>query len=265
MAMLTTSTAFASPSGLVARYTFDNNDAADSSDNGNSGALVGSPTFAPGPAGFGNALVVDLDRHVVLPNTNTLSLYDHDFTVTSWVNATAFFGLGSYSGYGGDWSVLGNQLPKPALGSDGLRLVLREGKTHMGFFNNDMGGPSVSPHTWYHIAWRYTKSSGEMAMFLNGSQVATQGGHGAFLGTGSTYIGRCCESWDSPRYAKGRIGDVQIYNRPLTQSESASLTVPPPPTPSICAPNVAEASQYNLVYELAIPVSGSNYTSSPPS
>ncbi len=96
----------AAPSGLVARYTFDNSDASDSSGNGNNGTLAGSPTFAPGPSGFGNALVVDLGKYVVLPSTNTLSLYDHDFTVTAWVTASAFSGLG---GYGGDWSLLGNQ------------------------------------------------------------------------------------------------------------------------------------------------------------
>jgi len=250
----------APPAGLVARYSFDNNDAADSSGNGNNGTLAGSPTFAPGPSGFGNALVVDLGKYVILPSTNTLSLYNHDFTVTAWVNASAFSGLG---GYGGDWSLLGNQ--GFTGGSGGLHLVLRGGQLYMGFFGNDMGGPSVSLNTWYHIAWRYNKATGEMAMFLNGAQVATQGGHPPFIGTGSTYIGRSADGWDSPRYAKGMIDDVQIYNRPLTQAEVASLTVAPPnPTASACAPNVAEASQYSLVYELPIPVSGSNYTSSPP-
>ncbi len=87
--------------GLVAHYTFDQNDGTDSSGNGNNGVLMGGPTFAPGPAGFGNAFQADLGKYVVLPSTSALSLYNHDFTVSAWVNGTTFSGLG---GYGGDFS-----------------------------------------------------------------------------------------------------------------------------------------------------------------
>lgn len=80
---------------------------------------MGSPTFAAGPSGFGNALVADLGKYVTLPSPAALSLNSHDLTVTAWVNATAFSGPG---GYGGDWAVLGNQA-----GPDGLHLVLYDG------------------------------------------------------------------------------------------------------------------------------------------
>lgn len=216
--------------GLVARYSFDASDAADSSGNGHHGTVFGGATFGSGPNGFGNALNVDLGKYVALPSTAALNLYDHDFTVAAWVNASAFGGLG---GYGGDWAVLGNQLPNPVQGSAGLHLVLRGGQPYMGFFGNDIGsGVNLSLNQWYHIAWRYTKAGGEMALFLNGSQISAGGGHAPFVGTGATYIGRCCETWDAPRYAKGQIDDVQIYGRPLTSTEIASLMSAPPPMDS---------------------------------
>lgn len=223
--------------GLVAHYTFDNNDAADSSGNGHNGVLQGGVGFSAGPAGFGNALELNLGKYVTLPSTNTLKLYDHDFTVSAWVNATAFSGLG---GYGGDWAVLGNQLPAPVQGSAGLHLALRDARPYMGFFGNDMGsGANLLTNTWYHIVWRYTKAGGEMAMFLNGALLSIGGGHSPFVGTGSTFIGRCCETWDAPRFAKGRIDDVQIYDRPLTAAEIASLGEPQAPAdttpPSVVA------------------------------
>lgn len=216
------------PAGLVAHYTFDGQDGTDSSGNGNHGTLAGSPTFAAGPSGFGDAMVADLGKYVVLPDTTALSLRDHDFTVTAWVNASAFSGLG---GYGGDWAVLGNRGPGGG-GSTGLHLVMRDGRPYMGFFGNDLGsGNNLSLNTWYHIGWRYTKATGEMTLFLDGNQIASGGGHAPFIGIGDTFIGRCCETWDSPRYAKGLIDDVQIYDRPLTEGEVASLMNAAPPEP----------------------------------
>lgn len=222
--------------GLVAHYSFDQNDAADSSGNNHHGTVQGGATFAAGPAGFGNALVVDLGRYVSLPSPATLSLSNHDFTVTAWVNSTAFSGLG---GYGGDWAVLGGA---GATSFNGLHLVLRGGQPYMGFFGNDLGsGNTLSLNTWYHVAYRYNKATGEMALFLNGNPVSSGGGHAPFIADGTTFIGRCCENWDQPRYAKGRIDDVQIYDRPLTASEIASLVSAPAPqdtTPPSITPQV---------------------------
>ena len=128
--------------------------------------------------------------------------------------------------------MLGNQG-----GGGGLHLVLRDGYPYMGFFSNDLGsGSLLSINTWYHIAWRYNTATGEMALFKDGVLISSGGGHPAFLGTGSTFIGRCCETWDAPRYAKGQIDDVQIYGRSLTDAEVASVVVPPVTTsiPASC-------------------------------
>ncbi len=82
------------------------------------------------------------------------------------------------------------------------------------------------------MTWRYTVAGGEMALFLNGTLISNGGGHPPFIGTGNTLIGRCCETWDSPRYAKGAIDDVKIYSRALTAAEIATLPTPPaPPQP----------------------------------
>lgn len=212
----------ANPSGLVAHYSFNANDASDSSGNGNSGTLVGSPSFVAGPSGWGNALALNgSGQYVSLPSPSTLSLVNHDFTVVAWVNAAAFSGLG---GYGGDWPLLGNNTGG---GSGGLHLVLRGGQPYMGFFGNDLGSStSLSLNTWYQIAWQYQVSGGVMTMFVNGTQVASGGGHPAFVGGGTTFVGRCCEAWDAPRYAKGAIDDVQIYGRVLTPAEITAVTAP---------------------------------------
>ena len=53
-------------------------------------------------------------------------------------------------------------------------------------------------------------------------------------------------------------GPANRYAAGTFQAETVAATA------SACAPNVAEASQYSLVYELPIPANGSNYASSSP-
>ncbi|HZG39474.1 MAG TPA: LamG domain-containing protein, partial [Nodosilinea sp.] len=120
----------------------------------------------------------------------------------------------------------------PVLGMDeraenkSLHLTIRQGKPHFGFFGgtNDLTSDSqLLPQTWYHIAWRYTRETGEQAIFINGRLDKTAVGRAPFTGRGPLYIGR----WSSnpQRYFKGMIGEVRLWSEARPEADiQANLT-----------------------------------------
>ncbi|MEA5449222.1 LamG-like jellyroll fold domain-containing protein [Leptolyngbya sp. CCNP1308] len=114
----------------------------------------------------------------------------------------------------------------PVLGMDeraetkSLHLTIRQGKPHFGFFGgmNDLTSDyQLLPKTWYHIAWRYTRETGEQAIFINGRLDKTAMGRAPFMGRGPLYIGR----WSSnpQRYFKGMIGEVRIWSEARPEAD----------------------------------------------
>ncbi|BAQ64272.1 LamG-like jellyroll fold domain-containing protein [Geminocystis sp. NIES-3709] len=154
-----------------------------------------------------NALRLDgVDDRVALRNANQLGL-NGDFTVEAWVNINEF---------------PSGQVDHPILGTDqretnqGLHLTIRNQRPYMGFFNNDLQGNTVlQPKTWYHITYRYTASTRQQAIFVNGQLDSTRTATANFQGTGLVNIGR----WSNDRYFNGSIDELRIWNRPLTQTE----------------------------------------------
>ena len=191
------------PQGLAHWWPGDGN--ANDTIGGRHGTLSGDAAYTGGKVSQAFSLDGNGD-HVVLTGAGILGLTG-DFTVDTWIYIT------SYSG--GDEAILGMDIT-PNEFNDTLHLNLRNEKPYFGFQNNDTpGNTTLSTNTWYLITWRYTSSGGEQAMFVNGVLDNSSTGHAAFQGTGVVYIGRSHGS----NYFDGKIDEVEIFNRALTQAE----------------------------------------------
>src|SRR5262249_58894639 len=85
------------------------------------------------------------------------------------------------------------------------------------------GASSLPLNTWSHLAATY--SSGALRLYVNGSQVASGTGTGNInTSTGALRIGGN-NIWGE--YFTGRLDEVRIYNRALSQAEIQSdMTTP---------------------------------------
>jgi parallel beta-helix repeat protein len=213
--------------GLVAHWKFDEGKgtaAADSSGNGNKGALIGRPVWTTGK--IGNALSFDgINDNVTVADSNSLDLTS-SFTLSAWVNPASTFTdfrsiliknykyyiYASVAGYCGDGSPLGG------FSETTDRTVCQ---------------PSPLPvNTWTHLAVTYNGST--LTLYRDGVAVATSNASGApSPTTGTLQIGGS----QFGEYFKGLIDEVRIHNKALSATEIqtvyqqdsgvASPTVPP--------------------------------------
>ncbi len=114
----------------------------------------------------------------------------------------------------GDNAVLGNYENEFRRG---LHLILRSGHPYFGLWANDfVSKEKLESNVWYHLVWRYIIETGEQAIFLNGKNIGSSGGHLPFSGTGDIHLGSALSRGASLR---GYIDDLYIWNRPLGAEE----------------------------------------------
>lgn len=136
--------------------------------------------------------------YVRLGPAPSFSLPNNDFTIEAWVCVDDFSG--------GDKGIMGTD--QAALNM-GLHLVVRDKKPYMGFYLNDQAGRTeLTPKLWTHLAFRYTKSTQEQAIFVNGVLDASSVGHAPFQGTGDLLLGR----WNNGNYFNGAMADVRLWS-----------------------------------------------------
>ena len=180
----------------------------DSSDHGYDGLYVNDPSLGQAGVAAETASAIDFDgqsAYATLESAYILGIMG-DFTATAWINPD---------------SVVGDN---PILGTDnignsqGLHLALRNGKPYFSFYANDTtGNASIQPGNWYHLAFRFR--GGEQAVFVNGVLDVASKDHSGFVGFELVLIGRSRGADGSPYMFDGRIDDVQIYDRALTDLE----------------------------------------------
>ena len=208
---VTESNTWTPPSGLVAAYTFSEGSGAstaDASGGGKVGTISGA-TWTPGGK-FGNALSFDgVNDSVAVADAAALDLTS-GMTIEAWVYPTALSG----------WRTV---VLKEA--TNGLAYSLyANGNTPMrpaGYVNRGSGdvavtGTSALPlNTWSHLAVTY--GGGNFRLYVNGTQVGALALTGNIrTTTGALRIGGN-SVWNE--WFAGRLDEVRIYNRALTQSE----------------------------------------------
>lgn len=148
-----------------------------------------------------------------LPPARELNMGNHDFTVSVWLK------IPEYLSGKDDYCVLGG---KDDMYQKALHFLIRDGRSYMGFFNNDLAGNTrIEPNRWYHVVWRYNKGNGEQAIFVNGKLDAVAWGRPAYLGADSLYVGYMGFSRSSG--FSGCLDDFAIWSRVLGDKEILAL------------------------------------------
>ncbi|HVW66555.1 MAG TPA: LamG-like jellyroll fold domain-containing protein [Candidatus Peribacteraceae bacterium] len=202
--------------GLIGYWKFDETSGtrvADSSGYGNSGSLVGGPTFSTAVPSVHfqdtNSLSFNgINDYVLLQDTKVLQ--PANVSAGAWFKTSAangmiyrkrWYGYSIYLNSGhvlaGLWEANGSELDVTSSGS------YDDGAWHHGFLTYD---------------------GTDLRLYVDGQLVGTQHGsgtHGIYYVSGGTSIGRDGDS-DSG-YFSGNIDDVRVYKRALSSSEVGAL------------------------------------------
>jgi hypothetical protein len=220
---------------LVGYYPFNSN-ANDLSGKGYNGTQVGTPTYGTGKVGnaidFGNDATL---RYVNVADNNDFSFTngttDVPFTISLWVNLTAFSTIGNF---------FINKRGATS-GSDEWQFIFFQNRVHFfkfQFNNNSIFqniASSLNPfllNTWYHICYTDSGSGaiGSGNIYINGSLNApiNQNVGGTYTrmpnGNNLTRIGMNAWSTEVVLKHRGLIDELAIWkNRELTATEVAEL------------------------------------------
>ena len=234
------------PSGLVAAYGFNEGSGsttADTSGNSNTGTISGAAWTTSGR--YGSALSFNgSSNRVNINDANSLDLTT-GMTLEAWVYPTVLSGwrtiiLKEISGGLAYALYAYDNAPRPA--------------AYINTGGNDLsvaGTSSIPLNAWAHLATTYDGAT--LRLFVNGSQVGSKAISGAIrVSTSPLRIGGNA-IWGE--YFSGRIDEVRIYNRALSQAEiqsdmnaAVSADTTPPTAPSNLTATVVSGSQINLAW-----------------
>ena len=198
-------------SGLVGAFAFNENSgttAGDSSGNSNTGSLGGASWTSQGK--FSNALSFDGLSNVVTVNDSTSLALSNGMTLEAWVYPVAplvgWKSVVQKDGYGYYLYGSSDRGNVPAAG---------------GSFGSVSGPQTVfgtaplPSNTWTHLAAAYDGSV--LRLFVNGSQVNSVTVSGGPMRYDPLPLRIAASQYGE--FFPGRIDEVRIYNRALTQSE----------------------------------------------
>jgi len=204
------------PAGLMALYEFENN-ANDTSGNGNDAMLYNGPTYAAGQ--IGQAISLDgVDDYVDCGYDATLNIKGA-VTISAWINVTT----GAR-----DQKVGGNQDGstggyKMGVYSDNKVEFEVRNSINQSTNNRSVGGGTVlTVGTWYHVAGVYSDQGNYIRTYINGKldrELVTTALLG--LSAGPLRLGR--EPSGQSSFFSGKLDDVRVYNYALSPAEIMSL------------------------------------------
>lgn len=196
------------PSGLVAYYPFNTGtgiQAYDVTPNSNQGVLTSGPTWAAGKVGSGALEFDGTDDFVEVKTPNSI---DNISSVTTWAA----------------WVRPGDVTKDQMFLSKQSANYLRIRSDSKPFLSFNIGGAQqtlsgnqvLSNNNWYHLLATYDGS--EMRIFVNGALDNRKNASGALnFNSGDFEIGRYSSA--DPRAFVGRIDEVKIYDRALSEDE----------------------------------------------
>ncbi len=163
----------------------------------------------------GNVAVFEGKHQGLLPAIKELGLPNNSFTISTWVR----FDSVSDS----DQVIFSSTINKY---SEGLHILVREKKPYFAFYHNDLeGNTELEPNRWYHIVWRYHKTTQQQAIFIDGKLDAMAFGRPPLKGAGGLYIGyrKGLKGNNQDTFLAGSLDDVIFWDRPLGDNEIAGL------------------------------------------
>ena len=202
--------------GLVAYWAFDeesSDTASDSSGNGHDGALIGDPQWTK-DGYFGGALEFDqAGDEVNVPFHADLN--QEVFTICAWANVE--------TGGTGHRAVVSSRNEPP---TSGYIFYCEPGNTWQ-FWTGDGGwksvqGPAVNLDEWDHLAGVY--ADGTQKLYVNGELVGEIASVPNVNPSQELLIGAGANERANHEYLfKGKIDEVRVYDRALSEAEIASV------------------------------------------
>lgn len=212
--------------GLVAYYPFNGN-AGDSSGNGNHGTVNGAALTTDR---FGNSNKAydfnGINNSIVVANSQTLNIIGNQISISYWMNFRNNIVDGKYQGVSkGGWDV-----------GSGYELIFRYSysgdpnntgavclNSTNGGFNSE--GINSFQNTWVNIT--STFENGTQKTYYNGilqNTISAGAGISSFYSnTNNLYIGTRDPQNGYVGFLDGKMDDIRIYNRALTQAEITYL------------------------------------------
>jgi hypothetical protein len=210
--------AWSASADLVGWWTFDEtsgNIAADSSGQGNNGAIVGNPQWVPGK--FGGALQFNGSTYVNCGNSQAFNI-TNAVTLAAWVQPDPDF---AYP----DWSGIimrgGANIDTFALYYNGTTKQLgfkTTGTTPNWFASAASSATAMFDREWHHVAATY---DGAMKIiYLDGAPLANVAATGRIeTSSGRLLLGAGRDLTPATHYAAGKLDDAVIYDQALTEAE----------------------------------------------
>ncbi len=212
--------------GLVGYWPFSGN-ANDQSGNGNNGTVTGAILTTDR---FGNAnSAYNFDgsnNHILVSDNSTLSGFS-DITISLWVNISQFPSASNpFSGLVTKWYGSGSCGGM----TDNYACYLRTNNQFVAGTNQYRNYPdmlqspsNLSTSNWYHLVMVHNSTTGG-SIYINGSLVSTYNTSGALCSsTNPLYFG--CDNGLGAinRFFNGKLDDIGIWNRALSQQEITTM------------------------------------------
>ena len=205
--------------GLVAYYPFNGN-AYDESGNGNSGNVQGATLTTDRFDNLNCAYYFNGNNNLINCGHGSSLQLTNAITISAWFNSTASYVLGEYiigkcDNYSPSYEYLICFDYSDGVSGYGL-------KSCIGGLGFDELGTNFIPdaNTWYHVAvtWEYP---GSFKLYLNGTLIKNKLSTSLIEPTDQNMIIGCIRPSGEPqmRYFYGKLDDIRIYNRILTESE----------------------------------------------
>lgn len=205
--------------GQKAFYPFSGN-SNDGSGFGNHLAAVGSPVLTANRASAANSayLFNGTDACLVSMNPSSAFAITDEVSASVWVYRTATNDqkvIGHFNDLGTAGWLIG------VTPSDKLEVVVNNGWTYSLLLG------SVPANTWTHLALTW-KGGATLKGYVNGVKVSESGPTDtAFInltGTGTYFFKAGCSPWNgSIMRFSGRIDDIRVYSREITEAEVLAL------------------------------------------
>ena len=183
------------------------------------------------------------------------------FSLAAWINTSSQTGSGGSGNFWNGYGVIDTEQG----GSGDFGLVVKDGSAGFGIGNNTTiwSNPSNHPVTdgaWHYIVGTRNASTGEIVLYVDGSQAAqnsTAGGTNALTDTSTIRIGR---TYSGARYYTGKIAAIHIYDDVFTSTEVSTNyndTVAIYSTPEVTLGGSSHSNaQFTLTFTWNVDVTG---------
>ena len=220
--------------GLVAYYPFCGN-AKDASGNSNNGTVNGATLTTDRFGNTNSAYNFDGNNftRITVPNSFNLNL-TNDFTISSWINGASFDNpqgavrvilsksgdnVGAPNGYNyGIWGNVG--LTSSQIGSVNFQAQPFNDASTFPLGSSGL----IQINNWYNFVVTYTKSTSTLKYYINNVLIDKK--NLAFeIGVNSNelWIGSQASQYTTVKTFNGKIDDIGIWNRALTEDEINNL------------------------------------------